>query len=147
MAGKRRAQGKHFGDHFLDRVALEDPRVEAVLQHREPRVEGGGIACHAAVAADAGKAREVAGYVPRAAFGQFDLDADVLAHHGFERHAGVFADQQQFVVERPRQGFGALEGFQQQFLLGVGQVVKLEQAAVLWRQQRGGQVHDHAKSP
>lgn len=83
--------------------------------------------------------------VARAAFGQLDFDADLLAHH--ERHAGVFADQQQFVVERPRQGFGALEGFQQQLLLGVGQVVKLEQAAVLRRQQRGGQVHDHAKSP
>ncbi len=35
VAGKRRAQGEHFGDHFLDRVALEDPRVEAVLQHRD----------------------------------------------------------------------------------------------------------------
>ncbi|MNM47523.1 hypothetical protein D3C81_584930 [compost metagenome] len=88
---ERRAQGEHFGNHFLDRVALEDPRVEAVLQHREPRVEGCGIARHAAVAADAGKACEVAGYVARAAFGRFDFDADVLAQHRLQRHAGVFS--------------------------------------------------------
>lgn len=89
---ERRAQGEHLGNHFLDRVALEDPRVDAVLQHREPRVEVSGIACHAAVAADAGKACEVAGYVLSATFGQLDSDTDVLARHRLQRYAGVFGN-------------------------------------------------------
>jgi len=108
MTEERRAQGEYFGDHLLDRVALEDPRVEAVLEHREPRVEGSGVARHAAVAGDA---CEVTGDVAQVAFGQLDFDADVLPHHGFEWYAGGFADQQQFVVERPRQTLDALEGF------------------------------------
>ncbi|MNM95337.1 hypothetical protein D3C81_1077760 [compost metagenome] len=113
VTGKCRAQGEHFSDDFLDRITLEDPCIEAVLEHRKPGIKRRGVARHATVTANAGEAREVAGEIARTAFGQFDLDAYLLAHHRLERHAGLFAHQQQLVVEGLRQAFHTLEGFEQ----------------------------------
>ncbi|MNE35522.1 hypothetical protein D3C80_1292880 [compost metagenome] len=142
VPGKRGAQGKHLGDDILDRATLENARVEAVLQHGEPGVQRRRIAGHAAVAADAGKPREVACQVTRRGVCQLDFQNHVLAHHRLQLDAGVLAHQQQFKVVRAGQTFGPLEGLKQQLLFGVGEVLELEQAPIL-RGKHCGKVHQH----
>ncbi|MBN4178528.1 hypothetical protein GSU75_05834 [Pseudomonas savastanoi pv. phaseolicola] len=95
MLGERGTHREHLGNDSLNRISLEDTCVEAVLQHGEPGVERCRVFGHAAVAATAGKAREIASDIAWRAIGQLDFDNHVLAHHRFQLDSGVLAHQQQ----------------------------------------------------
>ncbi|CAM3327716.1 hypothetical protein PSPL106493_20035 [Pseudomonas plecoglossicida] len=126
--------GEDFGEHFIDRAVLEDACVGTLPEHCQPGAQGRAVAIQGTIAALAGEMREVAVDEARGGIDQFDLNADLLADHRLERHRRRIADQLQFVGKRLGQPVDACEAFQQQRLVGVGQVVELEQSTMLWRQ-------------
>ncbi|MNH06805.1 hypothetical protein D3C79_661840 [compost metagenome] len=78
-------QGENVSEHLCDRAVLEDARVGAVNEHRQPRAQDRTVAVQGAIATQTGKAGEVAVDEARRGIGQFDLDAHLLADHRLER--------------------------------------------------------------